>query len=93
MQCNASTRSKYSILRCGVVRSLQNGTPAIHVLSEVINSLHDDKSQSEEETNGPEATHVTEVEEFQSLTAPSVADMNDESDSDDAAVIQFVDET
>ena len=92
-QHNTSTGTKYSSLRTGVVRSLQNGTPAIHVLSEVVNSFQDENSEYEEEANGPEATQLTEAEEFQSLTAPHITDMNEETDTDDTAAIQSVDET
>ena len=59
-----------------------------------MNSLHDEKLVHNEESADPDTTssHLSEVEEFQSLTTPH-AGINTISDEEDAAVIQFVDET
>lgn len=63
---------------------------------EVIKALGEDKLTHEEEVAGSDAisTHVTDVEEFQALTAPLISHINDEEiNADDASVTQFVDET
>ena len=93
-QHNVATGDKYANLRNGVVRSLNNGTSAVHVLSEVMNSLQDEQLVDDEESDDPDNTssHLSEVEEFQSLTEPH-ADGNTIRDEEDAAVMQFVDET
>lgn len=68
---------------------------AVYVLSEVINVLEDGHmANDDQDTNFDSiSSDLTEVEEFQSLTAPHITYVNSNSDEEDEAIIKFVDWT
>lgn len=92
-QHNSSTGDRYANLRNGVARSLSNGTSAVLVLSEVVNALQDEQlAHDEDSPDMADNSHLSEMEEFQSLTTPH-ADNSIVSDEEETSFIQFIDET
>lgn len=94
-QHNVTTDDKYANLPNKVVHSLKNGTSAVHDLSEVINSLEDEQCAHDEESADPDAasSHLSIVEQFQSLAEPHIDYITASSDEEHSAVTKFVDET
>lgn len=60
------TGSRFNRTWDGVARSLKQGTPAVHVLSEVVNELREDETSSDSKLDTQE---VTDLETFYALTS------------------------